>query len=366
ETAKSETAKNEAAKKLVPGQAPHVDSSRIVKDGITSLPSDYRSDDVNNVTRDGLTKRLTGGATSDGMVYTSTSTDDLLSYLRARNERVDANTRRINLDAAASVVSAKMIVDNFTNDVVVTLKIQEGRDVNVYNVAGSKNEDGAASTLYSVRNGNGERTTGSRALSGTLKCVDLDGGCETTFVRLKMGTTGSSAIINVVFRNSSADLYFQLPGEYSDNAEYLMLREYIHNTILRKNTSEKVQSVRMGSWEVVNGRSGVTLSLKGGNNELLAFSGALLAPEGGTGVNLPLARLAQDEVEGLDLVSLGNTKLNYANWIGDARMIANNGLGQVRISLKMRKRGTYAQDRFAVTFMRKIKPLVELTDENLK
>ncbi|MNT98765.1 hypothetical protein D3C72_2414250 [compost metagenome] len=58
--------------------------------------------------------------------------------------------------------------------------------------------------------------------------------------------------------------------------------------------------------------------------------------------------------------------LNYANTIGDARLIANNGLGQVRIMIKMRKRANYPQDKVAITFMRRIKPLVELNDENLK
>lgn len=333
--------------------------------GTNVLPADYRSNDASGVTRDNLSKRMTGGVTEDGLVYTSSSTDELLNYLRGRNERVDSITRRNNLEAAASVLSAKMSVDSLSNDVTVTLKIQEGRDVKVYNVAGSLGE-GPASPVRSVRSGNGEVSTGTRSLEGTAKCLDLDGGCETTFVRLKLGGAGASSILNLVFRNSSADLYFNLPGEYSDNPEYLIMREFAINTIQGLRTDNKVKQVRMSSWEVVNGRSGVTLSLKGANNELLAFAGPLLAPEAGTGVNISLSRLAKDKEDTLDLISLNNNKLNYANWIGDARMIANNGLGQVRIALKMRKRASYAQDQFAITFMRKIKPLVELSDENLK
>lgn len=333
--------------------------------GTNPLPADYRSNDAANSTRDSLSKRMTGGVTEDGLVYTSSSTDELLNYLRARNEKVDGSTRRLNLDAAASVLSAKMTVDGLTNDIIVTLKIQEGRDVKVYNVAGALSE-GAANPVRSVRAGNGERTTGTRSLEGTAKCVDLDGGCETTFLRLKIGGDGSSAIINVVFRNSAADLYFHLPGQYSDNPEYLILREFAISTIQKLNSDNKVKSVRMSSYEVVNGRSGVALSMRGVNNELLAFAGPLLAPEAGTGVNINLSRIAKDSEDTLDLISLDNTKLNYANWIGDARLIANNGLGQVRIALKMRKRASYAQDQFAITFMRKIKPIVELSDDNLR
>lgn len=342
-----------------------VDTRPAPAPGTNPLPADYRSNDVANSTRDSLSKRMTGGVTQDGLVYTSSSTDELLNFLRARNEKVDANTRRLNLAAAASVLSAKMTVDGLTNDIIVTLKVQEGRDVKVYNVAGALGE-GAASPVRSVRAGNGEISTGTRSLDGTAKCVDLDGGCETTFVRLKIGNVDSSAILNLVFRNSAADLYFHLPGQRSDNSEYLILREFAINTIQRLNSDNKVKTVRMSSWEIVNGRSGVTLSMKGENNELLAFAGPLLAPEAGTGVNINLSRIAKDHEDTLDLISLNNTKLNYANWIGDARLIANNGLGQVRIALKMRKRASYAQDQFAITFMRKIKPIVDLSDESLK
>lgn len=337
--------------------------------GTNPLPSDYRSNDATNVTRDNLTKRMTGGVTADGLVYTSSSTDELLNMLRGRNERVDQYSRQANLQAASSVLSAKLSVDGMSGDAIVTLKIQEGREVKVYNVAGGMSEGGYASPLKSVRGGNGEKTTGLRALEGTIKCLDLDGLCENTFVRLKIGTAGvagSGAIINVVFRNSVADLYFNLPGKYSDNPEYLIMREFIRNTITQQNTDNKIKQARMNSFEVVNGRSGVALTMKGVNNELLGFSGPLLAPEAGTGVNINLSRIAKDQDDSLDLISLDKSQLNYANWIGDARMVANNGLGQVKLALKMRKRSNYAQDVFAVTFMRKIKPLVDLTDDNLK
>lgn len=344
---------------------PVVDTRPAPAPGTHVIPGDYRSNDPSNVTRDNLTKRMTGGVTADGLVYTSSGTDELLNFLRARNEKVSYETRRLNLEAAASVQHAKLSVDSMSGDVIITLKVREGNDIKVYNVAGSQGE-GAASPVRSVRAGNGERTTGTRALEGTVKCLDLDGGCENVFARLKIGSSPSSAIINVVFRTSSADLYFNLPEQFSDNPEYLILRDYVRNTIRKENTIDRIKSVGLSSFEVVNGRSGFTVVTKGANNELLAFAGPLLAPEAGTGVNIPLTRIAKDQQDSLDLVSLSNSKLNYANWIGEARLVANNGLGQIRIALKMRKRASYAQDQFAVTFMRKIKPLVEINDDNLK
>lgn len=334
--------------------------------GSNFLPPDYRSNDSANVARDGLAKSTTGGVTADGLIYTSSSPDELLNFLRARNERVDEASRKANLAAAASVLSAKLNIDGMSGDAILTLKVQEGADVKVYNVSGGLNGGGTASILKSVRAGNGDRTTGTRALEGTLKCLDLDGECENMFARLKIGSPGSSAIINIVFRKSVADLYFDLPGTRSDNPEYLIVREFIKNTIQQQNSENKIKDSMMSTFEVVNGRSGVALTLKGINNELLGFAGPLLAPEAGSKVNINMSRIAALQEDSLDLISLDKAKLNYANWIGEARMVANNGLGQVKLALKMRKRSNYGQDVFTVVFMRRIKPLVELNDESLK
>ncbi len=329
-------------------------------------PPSYDSSDYTEVETDNGSKRLTGGTTKDGHVYTSSSTDELLDFLRRRNQRVNWETRQANIRAASAVEYAKIGFDDMSDDAGVTLKIREDGEEKIYNLSGSMVEDYASSSkLRAVRSANGYKTTGTRAIEGTLKCVDLDGGCKNMLARLKIGSS-NSAIFYVVFRNSAADLYFKLPGNFSNNREYLTIRDMVFNSILDRNSDNKLNIIRMNSWEVVNGRSGVTLTMKARNNEFLGFAAPLLAPEAGTGVNVRLARLGAEYEENTDLTKdWKNDKLNYANWIGDARLVANNGLGQVRIALKMRKRANYTPEVFTVTFMRKIKPIVELSDENL-
>lgn len=336
--------------------------------GENQLPDDYSTDDVNNLSRDGVTKRLTGGVTKDGYVYTSASTDELLNFLRKRNERVGAESRRQNLAAAASVVSAKMSQEGFDGEsAVFTLKVQEAGAVKVYNLAGGLS-DGRASKLRLVNSGNGERTTGAYNVAGTAKCLDLDGGCETVMTRLEIGNGVGFGVAYVVFRNSKADLYFHLPAveKYSGNPEFHTLSDYFISTIKDLNTRAKIQKRTLSSWEVVNGRSGFTFTTKGYNDELLAFSGPLLSQDGSNAVNVRLNRVGKDQDNSLDLIAVRDSKLNYANTIQEARLIANNGLGQIRLSVKMRKRNNYAQDRFAVSVMKTIKPIVDLEDDNLK
>ncbi len=347
----------------------------VTRDGSNVLPNDYNPKS-NNVTRDGVTKRLTGGVTEDGLVYTSSSTDDVLDFLRARNEKVGYSYRQMNLAAAASVVSAKMTLDYFAGQKstfnsdssgIITLNIREGNDVKVYNFEASLSE-GSATVVRPVKAGSTEVTTGRREVSGTVKCLDLDGGCENVFFRLKIGSEGSSAIINIVFRTSDAGLFFELPGkdQRSDNAEYLKLRDFMVSSIQNRNTNDKVKSKQFSSWEVVNGRSGFTVTIKGFNNELLAFAGPLLAPQAGTRVSIPLSRIGKDENDSLNFISLNSVKLNYANTIGDARLINNNGLGQVRMGFTTRRTVGNNQDQFGITVLRKVKPIVDLTDSNLK
>ncbi|MBO9667780.1 MAG: hypothetical protein J7501_13330 [Bdellovibrio sp.] len=343
-----------------PGKAPPVVSNPSVP-APGNLSPDYQTNNPQNVANGGYGKRFTGGVSEDGLLYTSSSTDSLIDFIRTRTP-VSA--------MAGAITSAKMSVDGMSGDVNVTVKLMEGGEEKVYNIAGSNGfEYGSSSTvLRGVREANGERTTGGMPAEGTLKCMDLDGGCETSLLKLNIGYVGANSVVYIVFRSTQTSLYFHLPAESKESAnpEYQVLKEMAINTINKLTYDNRLESARLDSWEVVNGRSGFASVMKTYSKELLGFAGPLLAPESGTGVNIPLARLNKDQNDSLDLLALTDTRLNYANSIGSARLIANNGLGQIRIALKMRKRGNYAQDQFAITIMRKINPIIELNNSILK
>lgn len=351
------------------GSAPKVSDSKPVSSiELNPIPQDYDADDYRGVTRDNLEKRITGGKTSEGLLYTGSSTDDLLVYLRARNEKMGWETRRLNFAAAASVRSAKLTTETWmgqTGNATLVLKLDEGGATKTYVLAGELSP-GSAKTLRVVSSGNNAKTTGKQALQGTLKCLDLDDQCENSYARLKIGGNGvPSAIINIIFRQSAADAYFHLPAEYTDSSEYYDIREMVVNSIKQVNSQNRIANVRMNSFEVVNGRAGVDVYIKARNKELLAFSGALLAPEAGTSINVGLSRIGKEESDTLNLLALDSSSLKYQNTIASAKMINNNGLGQVRIALQMRQRGKEGGEKFAVTVMRKIKPIVDLNEESL-
>lgn len=307
----------------------------------------YVYNDEKNVLEENYPKNLTGAATHQGYVYTSSAYDSLIDSLRARNDRASAENRRLNLEASAAVESAKIAMGRNNRDLVLTVRIHEGRQLVTYNLVGRKN-----GVLSKVPMANGERTTGFRDIEATATCMDADGNCQILFARIKIGQSPQAGIINIVFRNTNADLFFKLPGKNSGNPDYLKLREMAYNTIQKNPSANRVKQLRFASYEVVHGKSGFGVMIKTLHGELLAFSGSLLAPEYGTRLQLPLNRGDKHKDDMLDTVMTGQSHFRYAQSLVQAMMIGNNGLGQIEIELSLKQRPGYYADSFSLVFMR--------------
>lgn len=339
--------------------------------------SGYEPVDPRAVESADFQKRYTGLADEDGLLYTGSSTDKLLTYLRLRNEdpNLDPAVQSRNLEAAKSIRSAHLSRDPETGDVVVTLKIKEGQNLKNYVLAGGISEGETVSKLRLAKSRGSVKTTGSQGVSGKMKCLDDDGGCETIFARLVIegssapvpvangGQAGSRAAVAIIFRESLADIRASL-SKSSGNPEYENIRDFWINSHNEANTDMKLKKAVLKSFEVVNGRSGFEAQLIGENRQLISLGGPLLAPDAGTSVDITADRAPQMQ-ESFDLDNISGYKLDLANFIGSAKIINNNGLGQVRIALKMRKRVGYSQEAFKLTIMRIIKPTLTPNEENL-
>ncbi|WP_413582868.1 hypothetical protein [Bdellovibrio sp. HCB288] len=323
-------------------------------DGVIVGPN-YEAAQPTNIDSNKYGKRVTGAVSNEGLLYTSSSTDDTLDVIRG--------LKRDYVGNASSITEAKLKFDSVSDQSVVTLKVQENGFPKVYNFVGNSSleENNDIIKLQSARAGNGTKTTGSLPSHGTLQCLDLDGKCETTLVKAELGYAGSASKFDIVFRQSIADLHFKMPLSKNGNPEYDVMRDLAKNSKEYNQSSNSVKTAFMNTWEVVNGRSGFTVTITTRSNQLLAFAGPLVAPQSGNATNIVLKPLKTDPNADEDgLTSSG--KLSYQNMIGEARLTANNGLGQLRIVFKMRKLATFKQDAFAITFMRRIKPVIDLND----
>lgn len=360
----------------IPIPAPAVPPS-ILKDPLDDN-SGYEPVDPGAIERTDLEKRYTGMDTPEGLFYTGSSTDKLLTYLRLRNEdpNLDAGVKARNLDAAKSIRSAHMSRDPETGDVVITLKIKEGQNLKNYVLTGGIGEGDTVSKLRLAKGRGNVKTTGDQMVNGKIKCMDDDGGCETIFARLVLENpsapepvatgstpTSSRAAVAILFRESLADIRASL-SKSSGNPEYEYIRDFWINSHNEANSEMKLKKAVLKSFEVVNGRSGFEAQLIGENRQLISLGGPLLAPDAGTFVDVTADRAPQMQ-ESLDLDNISDYKLDLANFIGSAKIVNNNGLGQVRIALKMRKRVGYTPESFRLTIMRIIKPTLEPNEDNL-
>lgn len=328
----------------------------------------YDPVDPKQIERTDLDKRYTGLEDDDGLFYTGASTDYLLTYLRLRNEdpNLDDYIKTNNKNAAQSIESARLNFDQSTGDLTISLKIREGNDLlKDYTLAGGVSEDDRVSSLRISKSNSRGKTTGKQRIEGKIKCLDLHGSCETSYARILIGEPGDRAVVGIIFRQSLADYHIKLQSDRSGNPEYEFIRRFWLNTNDDITTHHRLKNIYLNSFEVVNGRSGFDVQVLGRGRQLLSFGGPLLAPDAGSSVSITADRTPR-VTESLDLDSLNDYDYTMADYIGSAKIVNNNGLGQVRIAVKMRKRGGYAQDTWVMTVMRIIKPTVTPNEENLR
>jgi hypothetical protein len=297
-------------------------------------------------------KRFTGMQDQDGLYFVGTSPDDLLTYLQARSgdSSIDAGIRARNAAAARRVVSARLTKSS--HDVSIKLEMSEGGSTKIYTLEGPLNESRVVSLQITDQ-------TGSANIEASLKCLDIDGGCNTSMLKLMVGQPGSRSVVRIVLRESLADVYLSLPGQRSGNPEYETLREFWINSIKNINTTHKIKEVVLNSFEVVNGRAGFDVQVIGEDRQLMVFTGPSVAPQRGTKENIRADR-------SVDAANANEYDYDLANSIGSAQIINNNGLGQLRFALKMRPRTGFTQDAFTLTVMRIVKPILPLTEDTIK
>lgn len=275
---------------------------------------------------DELVAVKTGGKSGE-LNYTSASADGLMEEFKSYNLKVGAKQQEMNQNLAKSIVSAKIRRANSTGDVFVDLIVDEFGKMQTYVI--KANEDDDKMQLTHVK------STGDLEFQGGfLKCTDLDGGCENAYAKIKL----EGAYARVIFRNSYSDAHFLVQKQVS-NSNFDLWKSYINNTVEGSPLAQKIDYVQMASFEIVNGRAGMGAMMITQDLDMVGLSIPLLAPEKGTKLNVPVAKLS-DISKNYDLAPLASTytqRLSQA--LTDVRLINNNGKGQLKLQLKLSEQG---------------------------
>jgi hypothetical protein len=272
------------------------------------------------------------GGKSQTMSFTSAGSDGLMAEFRSYAKKVNPEQQKMNQNLAAAVVSAKVRRVSTTGEVFVDLNVDEFGKLVTYKMKASDEGDKMNLSLASSTGGDLEFQ------GGFLKCTDLDGGCENAYVKIKL----SGAYTRIIFRNSYADYHY---GVYTNsngvvNSNFELWKTYIQNKVSGAATTEKMDFVQVSSYEVVNGKAGMGALLMTQDQDMVGLSIPLVAGEKGTKVSAVVTKLS-DISKSYDLSVLASQytqKLSQA--VKSVTLIANNGLGQVRMLLSFSENKT--------------------------
>ena len=265
----------------------------------------------------------TGGKSEkDKLYYTSAGRDDLMSYFRKLSTTVNADQQKMNANLAKAIISAKLKRVASTGDIYVEVVVDENGAAKTYKLKAT--ETGSKMDLTA------EQQPGMLEFQGGfLKCTDLDGGCENAYAKIKF----SGAYTRVIFRNSYADqnfIIYKNPA-LAVNAGFDLWNSYITNKTSGVVTNQKMDYTQVSSFEILNGRSGMGIMMLAADQNMVGLSVPLMAPEKGTKLSFPVARVT-DLSKSYDLSALaGQYGTSLAQALSEVKLIANNGQGQLKL-----------------------------------
>ena len=134
-----------------------------------------------------------------------------------------------------------------------------------------------------------------------------------------------------MFRTSYANRLFQYQDSTSEGHRLWMT--YVNNSTQASSTNQKFKSAQVASFEIVNGRAAMGAMILTQDNESVGLSFPLVASAQGTEVSAAVVK-SQDVTKIYNLAAIGATSQRLAQAITTAKLVNNNGLGDVRVKLE--------------------------------
>ena len=274
----------------------------------------------------------TGGQSPEGLFYTSSGDDGLMSEFKSYNNKVSAEQKQMNMNLAKGIVVAQLKRQLADNSIQLQLTVDEFGKLKTYVMKASQEDNRLKLTLVS-------KTGDLEYQGGFLKCTDTDGGCENAYAKIKL----SGAYARVIFRSSYASRLFHMPSTNTSKA-FALWQTYVNNTVDNvQGATQAISYVQVSSFEVVNGRSGMGVLLVTDDKQLVGLSVPLLAKDKGSSVDVAVQKIS-DLSQSYDLKKLAATySTKLSDTIKSVRLERNNGLGDIRLKMDVSDSANDAQ-----------------------
>jgi len=242
--------------------------------------------------------------------------DDLMAEFQLKSKSVSADQQTMNQNLARGILSAKLH-RSANGEMSVDLAIVElDNKTHAYSMRAVA--DGDKMKLSSTSLGGDLEFQG-----GFLKCLDLDGGCEISYAKIKF----SGAYTRIIFRNSYADGQFVIYKNPTAalNTQFELWNLYILNKTGQIQTSEKFDYLQTSSFSVVNGKSNMDLIIAAQDKQSVALSIPFLSvlTDVGTKLSGPVQKTSTPQT------STPQQSLSHA--LLAAKLVANQGSAQLRL-----------------------------------
>lgn len=265
----------------------------------------------------------TGGQAED-LFYTSAGEDGVMEEFKLYSGKVSAQQQMMNSNLAKAILNAKLSRATSGGQVSLTLTVDEFGTMHTYKlVAGS---DGDKMNLTLSKAG----TTGEMEFQGGfVKCLDKSGGCDVAYAKLKF----AGGYTRVIFRNVAADMHFLVQQNVLGNSAFSTMEKYIVNTVNNAQVANKIDSLKLSSFEVVNGRAGLGAMMTTLDRQVIGLNVPMVVSSMNSDVSATVVKSA-DLSKNFDLVNLTKShSVELSRSIKQVHLVNNNGRGQFKIKM---------------------------------
>lgn len=289
---------------------------------------------------------------ADAQKYSGSSADYLRPFLvKTQTEVKDEQQRIRNLKLANSIRTASLKVDhNGTGAVDLSILLADQREA--IHLGGDF--DVTRETKVQGR-------LGKLVMSGKLKCMDevsADGAtCENVVASINMQKSN----VKIILRRTNIELKAAFPNANCKTKECEDMYKLFRQTELNVTDLNTVQSAKLETFEVIQGRSGFRLIVINKAKEVITAAGALLNPEKFQVTNL-IADLSVNADDIMDLLKMNSYNTNMQSTLNDVRVTGNNGQGKITLQVNMKMLDNGTQDQFQIEakrISRRIMPILE-------
>ena len=281
---------------------------------------------------------LTGGISDYGLYYTMIANDGVFRVLQELVAEKTADEIERDIAFAQSVYDAQFLIDR-KGDLTIDVSLRSGKGFEERRFVAPYDKN----QLMVVNLDN---------IKMTAECIDLNKRSEDCY-NMIVTLEKAGAETKIVLRQSGARLDYQM--DLSEDADFNELAQYLRNSNLDVQTSERVATINVYSFEVLNGKSAQTTVLMGVANQVLSFKSELTVKKD-LSPSLNNVDKAQDWND-LYLEKARFTKdMKFQSMIKSAKLTENNGKGQFTMDVMFESKASKSQSRIKLKMTRELVP----------